>query len=99
MLRIHEIIACFEAIAPSRLQESYDNSGLSVGDVNGEVHRDLLCLDRTVAVVDEAIAKGCDIIVAHHPIVFKGLKKQSARRFQKRQQASGKGFPLLQKGK
>lgn len=75
MLRIHEIIACFEAIAPSRLQESYDNSGLIVGDVNREVHRALLCLDSTEAVVDEAIAKGCDIIVAHHPIVFGGLKR------------------------
>ncbi len=75
MLRIQEIIACFEAVAPSRLQESYDNSGLIVGDVNAEVHRALLCLDSTEAVVDEAIAKGCDIIIAHHPIVFGGLKR------------------------
>jgi dinuclear metal center YbgI/SA1388 family protein len=75
MLRIQEIIACFEAVAPSRLQESYDNSGLIVGDVNGEVRRALLCLDSTEAVVDEAIAKGCDIIIAHHPIVFGGLKR------------------------
>lgn len=75
MLRIHEIIACLEAASPTCLQESYDNSGLIVGDVNGAVQKALLCLDSTEAVVDEAIAKGCDIIIAHHPIVFSGLKR------------------------
>jgi dinuclear metal center YbgI/SA1388 family protein len=75
MLRIHEIMSAFEAIAPLRLQESYDNSGLIVGDPQREVKKALLCLDSTEAVVDEAIAKGCDIIIAHHPIVFGGLKR------------------------
>jgi dinuclear metal center YbgI/SA1388 family protein len=75
MLRIHEIMSAFEQIAPLRLQESYDNSGLIVGDPQREVKKALLCLDSTEAVVDEAIAKGCDIIIAHHPIVFGGLKR------------------------
>lgn len=75
MLRIHEIVSAFEQLAPSRLQESYDNSGLIVGDPQREVKKALLCLDSTEAVVDEAIAKGCDIIIAHHPIVFGGLKR------------------------
>lgn len=75
MLRIHEIVSAFEAVAPLALQESYDNSGMIVGDMNAEVKRALLCLDCTEAVVDEAIVKGCDIIVAHHPIVFGGLKR------------------------
>lgn len=75
MLRIHEIVAAFEQIAPSRLQESYDNSGLIVGDPNRLVGKALLCLDATEAVIDEAIAKGCDIVIAHHPIVFGGLKR------------------------
>lgn len=75
MLRIDEIIAAFEQVAPSRLQESYDNSGLIVGDPNRTVGKALLCLDSTEAVVDEAIAKGCDLIIAHHPIVFGGLKR------------------------
>lgn len=75
MLRIHEIVAAFEQVAPSRLQESYDNSGLIVGDPNRLVGKALLCLDATEAVVDEAIAKGCEIIIAHHPIVFGGLKR------------------------
>lgn len=75
MLRIHEIVSAFEAVAPLALQESYDNSGLIVGDRDAEVTRALLCLDCTEAVVDESIGKGCDIIIAHHPIVFGGLKR------------------------
>ncbi len=75
MLRIHEIVSAFGAVAPLALQESYDNSGLIVGDRDAEVTRALLCLDCTEAVVDEAIVKGCDLIIAHHPIVFGGLKR------------------------
>jgi len=75
MLRIHEIVSAFEEIAPASLQESYDNSGLIVGDMGAEVSKAMLCLDSTEAVVDEAIAKGCDLIIAHHPIVFGGLKR------------------------
>jgi dinuclear metal center YbgI/SA1388 family protein len=75
MLRIHEIVSAFEAVAPLALQESYDNSGLIVGEMGAQVSKALLCLDSTEAVVDEAIAKGCDLIVAHHPIVFGGLKQ------------------------
>lgn len=75
MLRIHEIVSAFEAVAPLALQESYDNSGLIVGEMGTQVSKALLCLDSTEAVVDEAIAKGCDLIVAHHPIVFGGLKQ------------------------
>jgi dinuclear metal center YbgI/SA1388 family protein len=75
MLRIHEIVSAFEAVAPLALQESYDNSGLIVGEIGTQVSKALLCLDSTEAVVDEAIAKGCDLIIAHHPIVFGGLKR------------------------
>jgi dinuclear metal center YbgI/SA1388 family protein len=75
MLRIHEIVSAFEAVAPLALQESYDNSGLIVGEMGAQVSKALLCLDSTEAVVDEAIAKGCDLIISHHPIVFGGLKR------------------------
>ena len=75
MLRIHEIVSAFEAVAPLALQESYDNSGLILGEMGAQVSKALLCLDSTEAVVDEAIAKGCDLIIAHHPIVFGGLKR------------------------
>lgn len=74
-MKIFEIINELERVAPPALQEDYDNSGLIVGSPNAEVHKALLCLDSTEAVVDEAIASGCNLIIAHHPIVFKGLKR------------------------
>lgn len=75
MLRIREIVAVLEQVAPLCLQESYDNSGLIVGDPEKLVGKALLCIDSTEAVIDEAIAKGCSLIIAHHPIVFDGLKQ------------------------
>ncbi|MFD2598338.1 Nif3-like dinuclear metal center hexameric protein [Sphingobacterium corticis] len=74
-MTIKELTNYLEQIAPLSYQESYDNSGLIVGNSNDEVHRALISLDCTEDVVDEAIAKGCDIIISHHPIVFKGLKR------------------------
>lgn len=74
-MKITDILAVLEAIAPPHLQESYDNSGLIVGDPNTEVSGILFCLDSTEAIVEEAIARGCNLVVAHHPIVFRGLKR------------------------
>ena len=74
MNTIQEIIKCLEDIAPLGLQEGYDNAGLIIGDRNMSVKGVLLCLDSTEAVLDEAIATNCNLIVAHHPIVFSGLK-------------------------
>lgn len=74
-MKLAEILSLFETIAPGSLQESYDNSGLIVDNAADEVHKALLCLDSTEAVVDEAISTGCDLIVAHHPIVFGGMKR------------------------
>jgi dinuclear metal center YbgI/SA1388 family protein len=64
-----------EAVAPPHLQESYDNAGLIVGDPATEVTGVLCCLDSTEAIIDEAISKGCNLVIAHHPIVFRGLKR------------------------
>ncbi|MGK6350628.1 Nif3-like dinuclear metal center hexameric protein [Parapedobacter sp. DT-150] len=72
---IRELTAYLESLAPLDYQESYDNSGLIVGDPNGEVKQALIALDCTEAVVDEAIDLGCELIISHHPIVFKGLKR------------------------
>ncbi len=72
---IKDILSILEAVAPPHLQESYDNAGLIVGDPGAAVNGVLFCLDSTEAVVDEAISLGCNLIVAHHPIVFKGLKR------------------------
>jgi len=75
LTNIHQIIQCLERIAPLHYQEKYDNAGLIVGNRWATCKRVLLCLDSTEAVVDEAIERGCSLIIAHHPIVFAGLKK------------------------
>ena len=74
-MKLVEITAYLEALVPLSWQESYDNCGLLVGDKNTEVSAALICLDCTEVIVDEAIAKGCNLIIAHHPIIFSGLKK------------------------
>lgn len=74
-LRVRDVIAELEAWAPPSLQESYDNSGLLVGDKNAEVTGVLVSLDCTEAVVAEAVERGANLVVSHHPIVFKGLKR------------------------
>jgi dinuclear metal center YbgI/SA1388 family protein len=72
---IREIINHIESIAPLSLQESYDNAGLIIGDGTQELTGILICLDSTEEVVDEAISLGYNLIIAHHPIIFSGLKK------------------------
>lgn len=64
-----------EAIAPLHLQESYDNAGLIVGDPAAAVTGVLTTLDCTEEIITEARARGCNLVVAHHPIVFRGLKR------------------------
>lgn len=72
---IRDIIQVLESFAPLPYQESYDNAGLLFGDPGMEVKGVLLTLDATEAVLDEALEKGCNLVIAHHPIVFGGLKK------------------------
>ncbi|HAD13403.1 MAG TPA: Nif3-like dinuclear metal center hexameric protein [Saprospirales bacterium] len=74
-MKIAEILSVLEAVAPPYLQESYDNAGLIVGDPDQEVTGVICCLDSTEAIIEEAIARGCNLVVAHHPIVFRGLKR------------------------
>ncbi len=74
-LIIDEILSLFAQEAPIQLQENYDNSGLIVGDRHRPTDSALLCVDVTEDVVDEAVVLGCNLIVSHHPIIFKGLKK------------------------
>lgn len=73
-MKIKDVIAEIEDYAPLALQESYDNSGIQLGNVNNPVNGILLCLDVTEEVVDEAVELDCNLIVAHHPLLFKGLK-------------------------
>lgn len=79
-MNIGAIISAIEAFAPRSLQESWDNSGLQIGLPDGEteVKAALICLDATEAVVDEAIGRGCNLIVSHHPLFFRGVKSLTA---------------------
>ena len=72
---LQDIINIIESVAPLSYQEAWDNSGLQVGDRNAEVNRALLTVDVTESVVNEAISLGCDLIVSHHPLLFRGLKQ------------------------
>lgn len=74
-MQIKEVAQTLERFAPLPLQESYDNAGLQIGLTGAqEVSGVLLCLDVTEDVVDEAERKGCNMIVAHHPLLFRGVK-------------------------
>lgn len=83
-MRLSILIAHLEAFAPLNYQEDYDNSGLLVGQPEMEVHGALVALDCTEAIVDEAIAQNCNLIITHHPIVFKGLKKITGKTYVER---------------
>lgn len=79
MLKVKDIAATIEDFAPKMLQESYDNAGLQVGDHDMEVSAALLCLDVTEDVINEAIERHCNLIISHHPLLFKGLKEVTGR--------------------
>ena len=73
-MKIKEVLSALERFAPLPLQESWDNAGLQVGLTETEVSGALLCLDVNEKIVGEAIQKGCNLIVSHHPLLFRGLK-------------------------
>ena len=74
-MKVKEITNYLEKIAPLSYQEKYDNCGLIVGDNDTLVTAILITLDCTEAIIDEAIETDCNFVIAHHPIIFKGLKK------------------------
>lgn len=84
MLSIKQITDELEALAPPAYQESYDNSGLLTGDSSWKVTGALITLDCTEAVVDEAIAANCNLIIAHHPIIFRGLRRLTGSNYVER---------------
>ena len=81
---IKDIVLQLEAIAPPALQEDYDNTGLLTGSMADECTGVLICLDCTEAVIEEAAANGCNLVVAHHPVIFKGLKKLTGSNYVER---------------
>lgn len=82
--RIQDVISYLEQQAPPAYQESYDNATLICGDRNAELNGVVCTLDCTEAVVDETISLGANLIVAHHPIIFKGLKSLTGRNYVER---------------
>ena len=74
-MKIKQVLSALEQFAPLPLQESWDNAGLQLGLTEAEVSGALLCLDVNEQIVDEAIRKGCNMIVSHHPLLFHGLKQ------------------------
>lgn len=84
MTLIKDVIHFLETIAPPAYQESYDNAGLITGNAQIPVTGVLCCLDSTEAVIEEALEKGCNLVVAHHPIVFRGLKRFTGQNYVER---------------
>jgi dinuclear metal center YbgI/SA1388 family protein len=83
-MKLSALTDYLESLAPLAYQEDYDNCGLIVGNPGQEIFQALVSLDCTEAVVDEAIANNCQVIVSHHPIVFKGLKKFNGKTYVER---------------
>jgi dinuclear metal center YbgI/SA1388 family protein len=83
-MKIKELANILEKVAPPQYQEVYDNAGLIVGNPMTEITGVLVCLDSTEAVILEAVQRGCNVVVAHHPIVFKGLKKLNGKNYVER---------------
>lgn len=73
-MKIKEVLSALERFAPLPLQEGWDNAGLQVGLTEAEVSGALLCLDVNERIIDEAVAKGLNLVVSHHPLLFRGLK-------------------------
>lgn len=86
-MNLSHIIAALEEFAPLALQEKWDNSGLQIGlppENDGECTGVMLCVDVTPEVIAEARSKGCNLVVSHHPLIFKGLKCIAGRTLQER---------------
>jgi len=83
-MQIKEITSYLESLAPLATQESYDNSGFICGDKNIEVTNALISLDCTEDIIQEAIDRGCNLVISHHPIVFVGLKSFTGKNYVER---------------
>ena len=84
MVNIKQVTAFLEEKAPLAWQENYDNCGLLIGNSQELISNILVCLDVTEAVLEEAIQKNCNLIVAHHPLIFSGIKKITGSNFVER---------------
>ena len=83
-MKLQEIISVLEELAPLAYAEDFDNVGLLVGNNNAEIKGILVCHDALENVIDEAIAKSCNLVVCFHPILFSGLKKITGKNYVER---------------
>jgi dinuclear metal center YbgI/SA1388 family protein len=83
-MTIKDLTQFLETVAPPQYQEAYDNAGLIIGNPNEPIKGVLVCLDSTEAIIEEAVQRGCNVVVAHHPIVFKGLKRLNGKNYVER---------------
>ena len=83
-MQIRQITNYLESIAPLSYQESYDNSGLLVGNPSAEVENVLISLDVTEQVIAEAVDRNCQLVISHHPIIFGGLKRLTGENYVQR---------------
>ena len=74
MITVRNVFDHLNKLADIKLAEKWDNVGLMLGDFNSEVKNVLICLDVTTIVVNEAITNNIDLIISHHPLIFKPLK-------------------------
>jgi len=81
-MKVSALVDVFDRLYPFALAEDWDNVGLIVGDSKAEVSGVLFCLDVTHDVLDEAIESGCNVVVTHHPVIFRGIKKLNAAELQ-----------------
>ena len=83
-MKLKDLCSYLDSAVPLSLQESYDNSGLQIGLFEREISSALITLDVTEDVIDEAISEKCDIIISHHPLIFKDIKRISERTYTER---------------
>src|SRR5215216_3634108 len=80
-MKIFDLIAVIEKYAAPELQEDYDNAGLLTGNILWDCRGVLCCLDVTKDIIEEAKQNNCNLIIAHHPIIFKGLKRINGKNY------------------
>lgn len=83
-MTVRDVVGVVEEFAPLSYQDGFDNCGLTAGDFNAHVTGVLLCVDVTENIVDEAIEKGANLIISHHPIIFHSLKQINGADFVQR---------------
>jgi dinuclear metal center YbgI/SA1388 family protein len=83
-MKLKDLTSYLDSAIPLSFQEAYDNSGLQTGSPGNEIHTVLITLDVTEEVIDEAVSNKCDIVVSHHPVIFRGLKSLTGKSYTER---------------